>query len=235
MFKYLLPAVCLSFSLGANAAILDLGTITRDTATGLDWLDVTQTRGVSYDDVIAQMGVGGAYEGWRYAMPAELDQLIVNFGFVGASGGCSYGAAHCSDEITQESTVVRNIIRTLGDTYGAYVDATNDFFDVDPNGAGYVQGILGSNLINPAFPYHDEAYIATTDLLIRSTGAQYGSGWVRVKTVWGSGPDSSTSPSAGSFLVAPSVVPLPGAAWLFIAAIAGLAGQKKLSGKSNRK
>ena len=53
-------------SLTTHAAIIDLGTITRDTDAGLDWLDVTESRGLSYNDVTAQLGAGGTYDGWRY-------------------------------------------------------------------------------------------------------------------------------------------------------------------------
>ncbi len=56
-------ALILAISSSANAAIIDLGNITRDTGTGLDWLNVTESRNLSYNQVTAQMGIGGAYEG----------------------------------------------------------------------------------------------------------------------------------------------------------------------------
>lgn len=61
-----------------NAAIIDNGTYTTDTQTGLDWLDVTETFQRSYNDVSSQFGVGGEFEGWRYATMDELLSLIFN-------------------------------------------------------------------------------------------------------------------------------------------------------------
>jgi len=34
---------------------------------GLEWLDLTETQGMNYFDVTAQMGGGGTLDGWRYA------------------------------------------------------------------------------------------------------------------------------------------------------------------------
>ena len=75
MLKNLLAFTCLTLSIGANAVIVSLDsefgpdTITRDTTTGLDWLDVTETRGLSYNYVKANMGDGSAYR-------ASLDQSL---------------------------------------------------------------------------------------------------------------------------------------------------------------
>ena len=50
-------------------------TITRDTDTGLDWLDLTLSTNRSYDDVITQFGIGGDYSGFRHATVAEVIEL----------------------------------------------------------------------------------------------------------------------------------------------------------------
>ena len=117
MFKKFITLASLGFfSLIANATIIDLGNITRDTNTRLDWLDVTETLNMSYDDVIVQMGIGNKYERWRYATAAELDQLIINFGYSAASTGCQYGVIHCDLNISDEPQIIEKIILTLGDT-----------------------------------------------------------------------------------------------------------------------
>jgi hypothetical protein len=51
------------------------GTITRDTASGLDWLDLPLTKNRSVDDITAQLGAGGEFEGFRYATTAEITAL----------------------------------------------------------------------------------------------------------------------------------------------------------------
>jgi len=59
----------------ANAAIvgfLDNGTYTTDTFSGLDWLDASASNGRSFDDVSGNFGVGGDFEGWRYASTDEV-------------------------------------------------------------------------------------------------------------------------------------------------------------------
>jgi len=43
----------------ANAAIIDLGNVTRDTGTGLDWLDLTETRGMRWEEVYVELRPGG--------------------------------------------------------------------------------------------------------------------------------------------------------------------------------
>jgi hypothetical protein len=68
-------------SVPSQAALIDLGNVTRDTNSGLDWLDATATAGMSYNDVSLQFGSGGAFEGYRYATLPELE------GFLTAAGG----------------------------------------------------------------------------------------------------------------------------------------------------
>lgn len=55
-------------------------TITHDTGTGFDWLDVTITLGLSINTVTAQFGAGGTYDGYRYATKAEIAQLFLDGG-----------------------------------------------------------------------------------------------------------------------------------------------------------
>jgi hypothetical protein len=55
------------------------GLITRDTDTGLDWLDVPLTTSLSYDQI--QAGAGNWIpNGWRYATEAEVCHLWVTHG-----------------------------------------------------------------------------------------------------------------------------------------------------------
>ena len=50
--------------------------ITFDTATKLEWLDLTETRGRSYNDIAARLGPGGEFAGWRYATLAETQGMF---------------------------------------------------------------------------------------------------------------------------------------------------------------
>lgn len=60
--------------------IYGLGSITRDTDTGLDWLDVTVTVGRSYNDIFSALGSGGEFEGWRFATVSNIVDLLGNAG-----------------------------------------------------------------------------------------------------------------------------------------------------------
>ncbi len=71
----------------AGAALISLddpvfgaGSITRDTATGLDWLDVPISQGRTFLDVAGEFGSGGDFEGFRHATEAEFQSLVVNAG-----------------------------------------------------------------------------------------------------------------------------------------------------------
>jgi hypothetical protein len=58
------------------------GTITHDTETGIDWLDLTLTTNRSVVDITAQLGPGGEFEGFRYAVAADITTLWTHAGIV---------------------------------------------------------------------------------------------------------------------------------------------------------
>ncbi len=79
--KFLIAALFFACSNTSQAALLDFGSYTTDTSTGLDWLDVTSTGNLPFDEVSAQFGPGELFEGWRYATLSEL------LGFYASAGG----------------------------------------------------------------------------------------------------------------------------------------------------
>lgn len=50
--------------------------ITYDTASGLEWLDLTYTAGLSYSDITQQLAGGTQYEGFRIATEQEITSLF---------------------------------------------------------------------------------------------------------------------------------------------------------------
>ncbi len=56
------------------------GLLTLDTDTGFRWLDLTESTNRSVNDVSSQFGVGGDFEGFRYATIAEAATLYANAG-----------------------------------------------------------------------------------------------------------------------------------------------------------
>lgn len=85
-FKVILASALFLSSLSANALLIDHGTYTTDDASGLDWLDVTQTANLSFEYVSGQLGVQGEYHGWRYATLFQLTELLANSGSPEALG-----------------------------------------------------------------------------------------------------------------------------------------------------
>lgn len=50
--------------------------LTYDTATGLEWLDLTVTAGMSYNEVAAELEGGGAYDGFAFASEQQVTELF---------------------------------------------------------------------------------------------------------------------------------------------------------------
>lgn len=75
-----IASISLLLALPASADLIDLGTTTRDTDGGLDWLDVTETNGLSVNDILG--GAGGLVgDGWRFATATELCLLLATHAF----------------------------------------------------------------------------------------------------------------------------------------------------------
>jgi MYXO-CTERM domain-containing protein len=51
---------------------------TLDTDTGIEWLDLTQTDGMSINQAETSTVSGGTFEGWIFPTSAEVTQMIVN-------------------------------------------------------------------------------------------------------------------------------------------------------------
>lgn len=91
MFKHLslavLAAISITCSAPARAAsiLIDQGDATYDPATQLQWLDISKTRGLSYNQVLTNRGVDFIKNGWRFATDFEVDQLYRHAGLPLAS------------------------------------------------------------------------------------------------------------------------------------------------------
>src|ERR1041385_8142533 len=56
------------------------GSLTIDTATGLGWLDLPLTVGLSYNQILAESGPDGRFAGFRHAGVDEIAGLFVSAG-----------------------------------------------------------------------------------------------------------------------------------------------------------
>lgn len=95
-FSFVLLLLCsaVMFSPQANAALISLddatfgiGSITRDTASGLEWLDLTKSTGVSYSYVSSRLGPGQEFDGWRHAASTDVGTFFDNAGGTGPYTG----------------------------------------------------------------------------------------------------------------------------------------------------
>jgi hypothetical protein len=73
-----LAVASLVWSASSQAVLIGHTDYTRDTVTGLDWLDVDLTAGISYDSVLSGTG-GYISQGWRYATGNEIDALAMRY------------------------------------------------------------------------------------------------------------------------------------------------------------
>jgi hypothetical protein len=215
-----------------NAIIDDNGDTTFDNNTQLEWLDVTLTRGLSVNEVQQRIDNGGmaidgttSLTGWRFATGAEFDQLIQHFGIAASGSSCPNGGDYCLSGLSGDNALIETIIDTLGDTGDAAVDASNDMFDASATGTGLTSGFLKDS--DGSKRWH--AKILDWEMVHREYGVLIEDYDDEVVTHDWSYDPATSFPNTGAFLVRTSAVPLPGAAWLFLSGLFGLAARRRIS------
>lgn len=87
--RFLVTCACLALAAAAPAqavlvsvddAVFGAGSVTRDTVTGLEWLDISGTTLRTYAYVEGQFGPGGEFAGLRHATAQEVTGLFVHAG-----------------------------------------------------------------------------------------------------------------------------------------------------------
>ncbi len=111
------------------------GLVTRDTSTGLDWLDVTATLGLSYNDAEATSFV--TTQGFRHANTTEVATLFFNGGVI------VLGTTSAEPFVAVNLPGVTNIISKLGCTKDCTaagpLPLTQGLADLDPASPTTVQ------------------------------------------------------------------------------------------------
>jgi hypothetical protein len=202
LFKFIIGAAftCLtyvSFNVSAGTVSVDWKTagdnlITHDDVSGLQWLDLTETYGLTYDYVSGQLGAGGEFEGFRYATDAEVQNLWSNFGI-----DLSAGAPTSTSSLDSN---VETAAGFLGNTWNMYA-----WWDYPFGASGITASVSGAG--------HTAMGAYQTDW---GTTVYETVGAIIV------GDALPNIQPYGSYLVLASPVPIPAAVWLFASGLLGL-------------
>ena len=149
LLVFLAVTAACSVAQADQSAFNDHGFYTEDTISGLYWLDVTETQGLSADDVIAEMVPGGRYDGWRYATKTELETMLANFGYWAHGNPCVYtGNVYC--DVHQglpgaQFYRTQEFVALFGDTESKY-DAAISLTAEDPDNEYGSRGLMEHSL-----------------------------------------------------------------------------------------
>lgn len=201
-------AALLLIASSAQGALIDNGDTTIDSATGLEWLDLTLTVGESYTDI--QAGFGG-YVAQGY-VHASLNQLCGLFGALGDTvPNCSSTANDTVDQISQSSA----------DTLTSLLGITSGF-------ASLSAGIFDSGLLP------ERVGLACIDASggIGACFSNLDDPSVIARRSWQ--PVASSASSIGNWLVRPASVPEPFTCSLLVLGLAGLGYTRGRRGGSCR-
>ena len=114
-FAFLLAAAVWSFTGSSQATLISVdsvfgpGTITRDSASGLDWLDLPVTSGQSINNILPQLATGQKFADFHFATDEDLGRLFLDAGFATSSG---IGSPNPNDV-----AIAANLISLLGQTF----------------------------------------------------------------------------------------------------------------------
>lgn len=205
MLKKALVLIALSVSLPSNAALVNNGIYTTD-STGLQWLDLIETAGItSYNGAAAVFGsVDGG--GWRYASNTEVENLYAEL----------FG----------------NPIMNVSNGSGLFGTATAEYADIQNMHSLFGSHGATSTTTFSRGAYVDEDGILRwmgSSIYANNQSAQYSG------TIFGleltnnfDGLRDTQHDSFGVYAVRGlPEVPIPAAAWLFGSALLGLAGIKR--------
>jgi hypothetical protein len=146
--------------------------VTCDTATGFEWLDLSESMGYSIHDVLGGAG-SFARDGWTVAQGSQVDDLFLNAGLSARGLGAFMGSAEPSDV-----AAVYLLLATLGptsyDSRGLPIGIGTAISGTDLSIPGSVSAPFFYDFIGYAVETSGSAYRGTNYEL---TGDYRASGW----------------------------------------------------------
>ena len=203
--RYILAALMLLVSGQASAALIDRGLFTTDNDSGLDWLDVTQTVGLTYDQVLNSSYV--VDQSFRYATLEEVISLFDSAGGTGdylvpRNSSGEYNGVPIPEHY-DPATLLLNLMGCTSYIVGQPCDADDQDWHIAMYGPQVTSGLQTA---------------AAVDVYNNSPSGNSGILWVDfVDSVPG-----RTTADFGSYLVRASTIPLPAPIWLLGTGILGL-------------
>jgi hypothetical protein len=193
------PTILLLVVLAApvQAALVDNGSFTTDTASGLDWLDLSATGDLSMADALA------ANLDWRFATNSEVEGIFNQLfdGYYDTSTTSvdvsAYTGLHYEDQVVD----ILNFQSLFG----------NSYHNVD---GSFIYGLYAD----------EDDVIRFTGARISDDHSVHYIFGLDHQNFYTSDP---IFPNFSTFLVRSSVVPIPAAVWLFGSALAGLGWMRR--------
>lgn len=192
-----LALTTLVLSTSTNAALIDNDTFTFDTSTGLNWLDLSETAGMSYSQALS------SNSGWRYATYGEVQNLF----------GVLFNGYYDTDTTRHQSLSADN-------AYSDQAIDVNNFQSL----FGIVDSVTASGKTHS---YTYGLYSWGEPSTLRAMGAYSNTdGLTNIQGIefYQAYTSSFTADGHGTYLVRTSIVPIPSAVWLFGSGLIGLIG-----------
>lgn len=161
MKKLLLALALTGIAASANASLVSVdrlttgdGQITRDTATNLDWLDLSLTYNQTVASVLPKLAAGQAYDGFHLALESEVHTLMTDGGLPISNSTTNLPAS--ASQLSAASALTALLGDTLNPQYGEPYHGSRGHLTY--NGQDLVVGFYKTGSTTSLFNDHFSGY-----------------------------------------------------------------------------